>query len=154
MRLEGERIRRILDAGPGDPYKGEPIFMQRCAPCHTLFYKGGHIGPNLSDYQRQDVAALLHNILEPSAEIREGFENYTVRTKDGRTLSGVLVDDDPSIIVIRGTDGQDTRVPHDQVKSMKKSPLSLMPEGLLLGMTDQELRDFFAYLRIPQPISQ
>ena len=29
-----------------------------------------------------------------------------------------------------------------------------MPESLLDGLTDQQLRDFFAYLRIPQPISK
>jgi hypothetical protein len=31
---------------------------------------------------------------------------------------------------------------------------SLMPPGLLEGLTDQQLRDFFAYLRISQPISR
>jgi hypothetical protein len=29
-----------------------------------------------------------------------------------------------------------------------------MPEGLLEGLTEQQLRDFFAYLRISQPISK
>ena len=29
-----------------------------------------------------------------------------------------------------------------------------MPEGLLDGMTDQQLRDLFAYLRISQPITK
>jgi HEAT repeat protein len=46
-RLEVERVRRVVEAAPGDPYKGEQIFMQRCAVCHTLFYKGGHVGQNL-----------------------------------------------------------------------------------------------------------
>jgi hypothetical protein len=27
-----------------------------------------------------------------------------------------------------------------------------MPEGLLAGLSDQQIRDFFAYLRIAQPI--
>jgi hypothetical protein len=29
-----------------------------------------------------------------------------------------------------------------------------MPEGLLEGLTEQQVRDFFAYLRIPQPITR
>jgi hypothetical protein len=45
------------------------------------------------------------------------------------------------------------RVPRDQVAEMKAAGTSLMPEGLLDGLTDQQLRDFFAYLRIPQPIT-
>jgi hypothetical protein len=31
---------------------------------------------------------------------------------------------------------------------------SLMPEGLLEGLSDQQLRDLFAYLRISQPITR
>ena len=37
---------------------------------------------------------------------------------------------------------------------MKATPGSLMPEGLLDGLDDQQVRDLFAYLRIPQPISR
>lgn len=153
-RVAIDRVRRIIDAAPGDPYKGEPIFMQRCASCHTLFFKGGQIGPNLTPYQREDLGTMLPSILDPNVELREGFESHLLRTKDGRVLGGFLVENDAAVVVIRGTDGQDVRVPRDRVDRLKPTGTSLMPEGLLDGLDDQQLRDFFAYLRIPQPITQ
>jgi putative membrane-bound dehydrogenase-like protein len=153
-RIEVERVRRIVDAAAGDPYKGEAIYTARCAACHTLFYKGGQVGPNLTTYQREDLGSMLPSIIEPSQEVREGFETYVLRTRDGRTLSGYLVEKDPAVVVIRGTDGQDVRVAADKIAKMKPTGTSLMPDGLLDGLDDTQLRDFFAFLRIPQPISQ
>jgi putative heme-binding domain-containing protein len=153
-RVEVERVRRVVDAAPGDPYKGEAIFTARCAACHTLFFKGGHVGPNLTTYQREDLGSMLPSIIDPSLEVREGFETYVLRTKDGRTLSGYLVEKDPAVVVIRGTDGQDVRVSADRIAKMKPTGTSLMPESILDGLDDTQLRDFFAFLRIPQPISQ
>ena len=149
-----QRMQRIIAQVPGDPYKGEPIFMERCASCHTLFFKGGNIGPNLTSYQRDDLGTMLTSILEPSAEIREGFATFVVRTKDRRVLSGFQVDNDAAVVVLRGSDGQDVRVPRDEIALMKPAAASLMPEGLLEGLNDQQIRDLFAYLRIPQPITK
>jgi putative heme-binding domain-containing protein len=147
-------VRAIIDGKSGDPYKGEATFMQRCAACHTLFFKGGNIGPNLTSYQRDDLGTMLISIIDPSAEIREGYQNYILKTRDGRTLSGFLSDHDADVMVIRGLDGQDTRISRTDIAELKAQPTSIMPEGLLEGLGDQELRDFFAYLRIPQPISK
>ena len=153
-RAEADRLRKLIAAAAGDPYKGEPIFLQRCGVCHTLFFKGGKIGPDLTSYQRDDLGTMLTSIVEPSAEIREGFRNYSVKTKDGRELSGFLTDSDTAIVAIRGFDGQDVRIPRADLVELKPMEASLMPEGLLGGMTDQEVRDLFAYLRIPQPITK
>jgi putative heme-binding domain-containing protein len=153
-RARVEQLRTLLAGKPGDPYAGEPIFMARCSACHTLFHKGGKIGPNLTAYQRDDLGTMLTSIVEPSAEIREGFENFLVTTKDGRTLSGFLADKDAHVVVLRGFDGQDLTLPREQIAELKPAGRSLMPDGVLEGLSDAELRDFFAYLRIPQPISR
>jgi putative heme-binding domain-containing protein len=150
---ERERIRTVLANGPGDPYRGEPLFMQRCSACHLLFHKGGKIGPDLTAYQRDDLGTLLTSVLDPNAEIREGFVNQIVATKDGRTLSGFLADQDNSVVVFRGLDVQDVSINRDQIRELRRAAASIMPEGLLAGLTDQQIRDFFAYLRIPQPIT-
>jgi putative heme-binding domain-containing protein len=152
-RAEIDRIRAVLAGGVGDPYQGEPIFLQRCAACHTLFHKGGRIGPDLTPYQREDLGTLLPSVVDPSAEIREGFVNQLVTTKDGRTLSGFLADQDANVIVLRGIDGQDVSLPRSDIRELRAAPASLMPEGILTGLDDQALRDFFAYLRISQPIT-
>ncbi len=143
----------LLRAQPGDPYRGETLYATRCGTCHKLFFKGGAIGPDLTQYQRQDLPTLLHSILDPNAEIREGYENIVIRTHDHRLLSGFLVEDGAHAIVLRMLDGANATIPRADIRSMKPTGRSLMPEGLLAGLTDQQLRDLFAYLRIPQPIS-
>ena len=35
---------------------------------------------------------------------------------------------------------------------MQPSPSSIMPEGLLKDLSDQQVRDLFAYLRSTQPL--
>ncbi len=127
--------------------------MTRCAACHTLFFKGGKIGPNLTSYQRDDLGTMLVSIVDPNAEIREGFENHLVTTKDGRALSGFLADSDSQGIVLRGLDGTDLSIARSDITEMKPVGRSLMPEGLLAGLSDQDLRDLFAYLRQSQPIT-
>ncbi|MFM1769439.1 MAG: hypothetical protein RJA22_1968 [Verrucomicrobiota bacterium] len=148
------RIESVLRAGPGNPYAGEPLFTARCAACHQLFHKGGRIGPNLTAYQRDDLGTLLPSLLDPNAEIREGYVNYLVETRDGRSLSGFLADQDAHVVVLRGFDGQDVPLRREEIQSMERAAASLMPAGLLDGLTDQQLRDFFAYLRIPQPMTR
>ncbi len=153
-RERADQIKAILKGGIGDAYAGEKLFDQRCASCHQLFHKGGRIGPNLTAYQRDDLGTMLASIVAPSAEIREGYENVTVSMKDGRVLGGFVADKDAKVVILRGFDGQDTALPQDEISELKSAGRSLMPDGLLDGLTDQQLRDFFAYLRIPQPISK
>ena len=59
------------------------LFTNTCAKCHTLFAQGGQIGPDLTAYKRDDLANMLAHIVNPSVEIREGFENHVLITDDG-----------------------------------------------------------------------
>jgi len=90
--------------------------------------------------------------VNPSAEIREGFENYSVETKDGRSLSGFLVEQDNRAIVLRGLDNQNVTLARAGLDELKPAGLSLMPEGLLDAFSDEQARDLFAYLRSTQPL--
>ena len=152
MKEQIEKYAAIVRNGMGDPYEGRKLFMMSCGVCHQLFSLGGHIGPDLTPYKRDDLDTMLLNIVNPNAEIREGYETYLVTTKDGRTLSGFLADKDTRVIVLRGIDGVNQTLPLDQVEEMKSSGLSLMPEGLLNSLNEQQVRDLFAYLRSAQPL--
>ena len=90
------RVHDILAVGRGDPYKGKVLYRASCGKCHLLYGDGGRIGPDLTSYQRKDQQRILLNVINPSAEIREGFEAYNVLTSDGRVLSGFLFDRHPS----------------------------------------------------------
>jgi len=150
-----ERIRTlatIVADGSGNPYKGRSLFRASCGNCHVLFGQGGQIGPDLTAYKRDDMQRMLLNIVNPSAEIREGFENYVVLTSDGRILNGFRVDQDERIVVLRGADGRNQVVERSQIEEMQAVQRSMMPDGLLKKLTAQEVRDLFAFLRGTQPL--
>jgi putative heme-binding domain-containing protein len=91
--------------------------------------------------------------LEPSREIREGFENYILKVADGRNLIGFLKTKNKRVVVIQPAGGAPLTVTTDQVLSLEPTRTSLMPPGLLNGLSEQEISDFFAYLRSPQPLN-
>ncbi len=120
MRQEIARLESVLRGGAGSPYPGKKLFGNSCAKCHTLFGQGGKVGPDLTTFKRDDLANMLVHIVNPSAEIREGFETYQVETKDGRLLTGLLVDKDNRVVVLRGADGQNVTVRQDQIEEMTR----------------------------------
>jgi putative heme-binding domain-containing protein len=119
-----------------------------------LHANGGFVGPDLTPFKRDDVPHLLLHIINPNAEIREGFESSVVITESGRTLTGIVLEKDARVVVLRTADGQRIVLPKDDIDTMSVTGVSLMPEGLLNGVSDQEVRDLFAYLRSGQPLNE
>jgi len=153
MQQQIERLSKVLKSGgTADPYLGKKLFAQHCGKCHTLFATGGQIGPDLTAYKRDDLDTMLVNVVNPSAEVREGFETLMAVTDDGRTVIGFLVDRDSQVVVLRGADGQTITIPQNRIEEMHPQRKSLMPEALLKGLTDQQVRNLFAYLRSHQPL--
>ena len=153
MRTTVVRLQKVLAGRGGDPYKGKVLFANSCGKCHLLFGAGGKIGPDLTAYKRDDTTRILINIVNPSSEIREGFETTLVVTEDGRVITGFLFDRDNRVVVLRGADGQNITIPRDNIEQMIRQKKSLMPEGLLKKLTDQQVRDLFAYLKSAQPLN-
>jgi putative heme-binding domain-containing protein len=152
MLAEIKRLSEVIGTGSGVPHNGKQLYMQSCGKCHKLFTAGGEIGPNLTSFQRQDLQRVLVNVVNPSLEIREGYENYRVITEDGRVLTGFVVDQDDQLVVLRGADGQTTILQRDAIEEIAATPQSLMPEELLKRLNDQQVRDLFAFLRSSQPV--
>jgi putative membrane-bound dehydrogenase-like protein len=152
FRAKIEHLAASIRAGSGVPKPGKQLFDQHCSRCHTLFGRGGKVGPDLTTYRRDDLETMLQSIVNPSAEIREGYPTRVVATTDGRVLSGVLVEENPNVVLLRGSDGAEIALARDEIDAMRTTTGSLMPEGLLKDLTDQELRDLFAYLRSTQPL--
>ncbi|MEO8496531.1 MAG: PVC-type heme-binding CxxCH protein, partial [Planctomycetota bacterium] len=152
MRSEIERLQGVLAGTVGNPYRGKQLFLSNCGKCHQLFTDGGQIGPNLTPYKRDDLRGILMNVVNPSLEIREGFENFVVFTADGRTLNGFVEEQDNRVVVLKGADGQRLIIPRDDIEEMAAIRTSIMPEGILKPFDDQQLRDLFAYLRVTQPL--
>ncbi len=145
-KKESERIKAVLKTGLGDAGKGKVQFMGRCFICHKLFDEGGAIGPELTGYDRSNADFWLDNLFMPSMEIREGFGAYIVKTKGGQILTGLIDAQDANGIVIKDMANNKTALKQADIEKLEASPISLMPEGLTTGMSDADLKDFFAYL--------
>lgn len=153
LEKEIHRLAGIIDVATGNPYPGKKLFLERCGSCHRLFNRGGEIGPDLTVYQRSDLPNLLLNIVNPGAEIREGYQGMLAETRDGRMLNGFITEQDPTRVVLRTLDGQTIPIETKDLASLEPSPSSLMPDGLLSDLSDQQVRDLFAYLRSTQPLN-
>ena len=142
----------VRNSAGGDPYEGRTVFLSSCAGCHTLHGQGGQVGPDLTKFKRDDLDTLLLNIVNPNAEIREGYENFLITTRDGRVVTGFLVEQDPQLVILRDLAGQNVSLARSDIQEMKAAGVSLMPEGLLDALDEQQVRNLFAYLRISQPL--
>ncbi len=149
----GERLTQIrnlgatLSTGAGDRTAGKALFTKNCATCHTLFGEGGKIGPDLTGADRKNRVYLMTQIIDPSAIIRQEFLAYVVNTKDGRALTGLMVESTPETVTLVDAKNVRSVLRRDQIDEMKASPVSLMPEKLLEPLDDRQLRDLFAYLQ-------
>ena len=149
----GEKLTRIRNIGvilskePGDRAAGKAVFLKNCGACHTLFGEGGKIGPDLTGADRKNRDWLLTQVVDPSAVIRPEFLAYVVSVKDGRTLTGLMVESTPDTVTLVDAKNVRSLVRRDQIDDLKASPVSLMPEKILDVLEDQQLRDLFSYLQ-------
>ena len=151
-RIEELNSMLVTAKGAGNPYTGKVLYKQTCGKCHTLFTEGGKVGPDLTGFKRDDIRGILMNVINPSAEIRKGFENYTVLTENGRIVTGFIADQDNQVVVVRGVDGQNVVVPREDIDEMVVNRKSVMPDGLLDKLSNAQIRHLFAFLRVTQPL--
>ncbi|MEO5915354.1 MAG: PVC-type heme-binding CxxCH protein [Luteolibacter sp.] len=144
------RATKLLAANqPGDPNKGRILFTQSCGICHTLYGEGGKLGPDLTGRNRADLPSLLQSIVDPSAQVPEEGRLSIVTRKDGTIVSGIIISKNASGLVIRSQQGEQP-IKNDAVANIQTQTTSPMPEGLIDGLTDEQLNNLFAYLRADQ----
>ena len=68
-----------------------------------------------------------------------------VATTDGRLIAGIIREQNDAALVIQ-TANERIVVPREDIDEIKPSSASMMPEGQLETLSDQEIRDLFAYL--------
>lgn len=135
----------------GDAKRGEQIFFAeggaQCASCHRIRGRGREVGPDLSAIGKKlDRAKLLESLVEPSKTIEPAFAAYTVALKNGDSQTGLLLHRDAGRVVLKDLSGQTLEFTTAQVRKVQPQELSLMPEGLLAGLTAQEAADLVEYL--------
>jgi putative heme-binding domain-containing protein len=142
-----------LMATPADqipkPAEGQPAFEKFCAGCHRFGELGRDVGPDLttlnSRFKKKDV---LESILWPSRVISDQYESYTIELNSGDFVVGTVVMEDDRRVVLRTAANPDrpVQVPKAQIKKQEKSPMSLMPEGLVDELSPKEINALVAFM--------
>jgi putative heme-binding domain-containing protein len=130
----------------GDAGRGRMVYQQRCASCHRAGNEGFAVGPDLASVAAGGAEKLLTSILDPNAEVAAAFVAYTVETKSGESHFGVLASDTPAAVTLKLPNGESVRVPRENVRSLRGSEQSLMPEGLEEGLAAQDLADLLEFI--------
>lgn len=142
-------VSKTLVSGRGDAARGKQLYAASCGTCHKLHGEGQTIGPDLTGYERDNLDFLLLSIIDPNAGIREEYTNFELHTIDDLLLTGYVVERGASAVTIEDAQQGRVTIPQNRIKSLQASSLSRMPEGLLDAMSDDQIRDLFAYLQAP-----
>jgi putative heme-binding domain-containing protein len=146
----------------GDAAHGEQIFWGKgeCGSCHTARGKGGLLGPDLSNVAGQRKLSSIrnaltkpdHRVLGDGGQIesvlypRASYKAVRVVTKDGKTIRGVIRNEDSFSVQLMGTDNNLHMFARDEVKQIADEPKSFMPTDYDKRLTPAEFQDLLAYL--------
>lgn len=141
-----DRYRPTL-ATAGDPQAGAAVYRKLCASCHRFDGQGVEVGPGLATITDRSPEALLAAILDPNQAFEAKYASYTVATRDGRVLEGLISAESGSGLSLRKQEGKEDALLRDEIEEIAASGRSLMPEGLENDLSPRDLADLIAYLR-------
>ena len=126
---------------------GAELFKQSCASCHKLYGEGKNIGPDLTGANRSNLEYLLLNLVDPSAVVPKQFTTSVIVLNDGRVLTGVVVSKTEQTLVVQ-TDREQVTLARSDIEETRDTGKSLMPDGMLDKLTDDQVRDLFGFMML------
>ncbi len=154
LSLEPSQVDRIRTevSKKGNAQRGKELYLNTkllaCATCHRMEGVGGLVGPDLTRlWDTMTVEKILESVVDPSKEIKEGFQTYRLTTADSQVFTGLKVKEDAKEVVIRDANGRDNRVAKDEVEALTPSKLSLMPDNVVSQISYDQFIDLLAFLK-------
>ena len=154
-KLDPKKLPSIqaLLARTGNAKRGQVIMAKTlkndaaCLKCHTINKIGGAVGPELSVIgSKASRENLLESIIYPSRAIADQYIQWVVETKGGQAINGILIEETPEYMVLRDVNAKDYKVKKTDLEAKSKAPKSIMPDNLLLFLSEEELVDVVEYL--------
>ena len=133
----------------GNVDAGKQLFSGKaaCADCHTVYGRGGLLGPDLTDVaQRMSLRALRDALTRPKPHAPLGYQPAEILTKEGQTLRGVLKNRHNFSYQLLDRDGRLHLLNADEVARVDIREKSLMPADFDKRLTPKEFQDLLAYL--------
>src|SRR3954454_19740428 len=121
-----------------------------CLACHRFAGEGGSFGPDLSGLAgRFSIRDLLESVVDPSKVVSDQYQAVVIRTTDGRVVTGRIVNlhgDSYQINTDMLNPSGLVGVRRGDIDEMEPSKTSMMPNGLLDTMNEDEVLDLLAFL--------
>lgn len=144
---ERNKAMSAIAALKGDPKKGEAVFLQSCIACHrTGKGQGQDYGPNMEKVgTRLTKMKIIESIIDPNAEVDQKYQTTRIITADGKSVSGLLVSETKTEVVI--FDGKEKKtIKVDDIEKRTVLKQSSMPEGQAGVMAPSQFVDLVEYL--------
>jgi cytochrome c oxidase cbb3-type subunit 3 len=134
---------------PGDGTKGRGLFYgkAKCSQCHMVAGSGGFLGADLSTYGgRRSAEEIRQAITKPTSNRSGGTMQVT--TRDGRTYSGIVRNEDNFSIQLQTADGEFHLFVKSELERFARTPKSLMPTDYGSTLSASELNDLVSFLML------
>jgi putative heme-binding domain-containing protein len=128
------------------------LFSKSCLTCHSIQGLGAQVGPDLSSISSHAKETLLVDILDPSRQVLPDYIAYTCTISNGDSFSGVISAESATSITLRRPNESDLALQRAEIKDLKASGKSLMPEGLEQGFNLQDVADLLAFVHAPDKL--
>ena len=126
---------------------GRKIYIENCSVCHRVGEIGNEVGPDLRSVSDRSTRGLLTAIAEPNRAVEAKYVGYSVETRAGDVLTGVIESESGNSLTLRTPTGERHTLLRREVIAMQGSGLSLMPEGLATQVGVQGMADLIAFLQ-------
>ncbi len=146
----------------GDVAHGEAVFWGKgqCGTCHMLSGRGGLTAPDLSNIAGVRKSSSIVDALTKEqhrvygsggAHLRtlptmESYLPVHITTADGKTIDGVLLNEDGYSLQMIGNDQQLHLFDRSKLRTVVVEPRSLMPTDYDKRLTPDEFKDLMAFL--------
>ena len=147
---------------PGDVAHGEAVFWGtgQCGNCHMLSGRGGLTAPDLSNIAGVRKSSSIVDALTKEQHRVYGsggahlsalpaMDSYLpvhITTADGKTIDGVLLNEDGYSLQMIGRNGQLQLFDRSKLRKVVIEPRSLMPTDYDKRLTPAEFKDLVAFL--------
>ncbi|MGJ8726137.1 MAG: PVC-type heme-binding CxxCH protein [Roseibacillus sp.] len=142
-----QRCSQLVLDGEGSAEVGQEVYQRLCSSCHRFKGGKGDLGPDLSGYDFRDAESLLKNIIFPSASVAPDARLMVVTMRDGTVVTGTSLGETINGDVRMKTALGESVVTNHRLRSVEVFEKSLMPEGLLEGLSDEEVKGLMKYLQ-------
>jgi putative heme-binding domain-containing protein len=154
VSLEPDELKRVsaMVQKQGDPLRGRQLYLNHkavgCMTCHRLEGVGGNVGPDLTRvWDTLSLEKVMESMLDPSKEIKEGYQTYTATTKTGLTYSGLKVSQNAKELILKDATGKEVHIPASDLDEVAATKKSLMPDDVVRHLSFAEFIDLVAFLR-------